>query len=149
MIMGGGGTDGPRQAGDFIGAMKGFEKDPARIRSAAYHELPCAFWPSAPSAAFEPKVFSPSDIPVMMIAAHGDGAVPYRQSETLFSRLKSGVFIEVDGGKHISYGYGNNCIDQPVTDFILSGTLPAGGRIRCENGFFDAKLLPVISASAP
>lgn len=94
-----------------------------RLRSAAYADLPCLFWESAPGLRPSPRP-RPLPSPVLMVAATMDTAVPYAQSRRVAEQLGGAALITVEGGHHIMFGVGEACVDEPVIDFLVSGALP-------------------------
>ena len=100
------------------------------IRSPGYSELPCMVWPSAPAIA--PKLPPVNyTVPTLMIAATMDAAVPFEQSLSLLERSPSASLIQVEGGQHIMYGNGNDCVDDAVNIFLLRGEQPEDKILRC------------------
>ena len=106
------------EGGDFI------------IRSPGYSELPCMVWPSAPAIA--PKLPPANNtVPTLLIAATMDAAVPFSQSLGLLGRSPNASLIMVEGGHHVMYGTDNDCVDDAVNVFLLSGEQPDPKIQRC------------------
>jgi len=121
----------------FIDQAAPFEKLGMRIRAPLYQELPCAVWPSAGRSKLSARPMSGQGMPVLVINARADAAVPPLQGNQVARGLTRGALIDVDGGKHIMYGYGKPCIDEPVSDFLLTGVLPAHSPIVCPDTWVE------------
>jgi pimeloyl-ACP methyl ester carboxylesterase len=106
-----------------------------RLRGAAYADLPCLFWESAPGGRPQPQP-RPLPAPVLMVAATMDTAVPYSQSPRVAAQVGGAALLTVEGGHHIMFGNGEACVDTPVVDFIVSGMLPAESKRRCASTDF-------------
>lgn len=102
-----------------------------RIRNALYGETPCAFWSSTGSSAGKNQTQIAANIPVVVVNSTADANVPAKHGYAVAASLENVSLIDVIGGKHIMYGYKNACIDNPVTEFLLSHRLPSEGRIEC------------------
>ncbi len=90
----------------------------------------CAAWPF--EATREPHVITaPGAEPIVVIGGINDPATPYEQSVTLAEQLESGVLITVDAEGHSQYNQGNACVDEPVNEYFLTGTAPAGDIADC------------------
>jgi len=106
------------EGGDFI------------IRSPGYSELPCMVWPSAPAIA--PRLPPANNtVPTLLIAATMDAAVPFEQSLGLLGRSPNASLIMVEGRHHVMYGTDNDCVDDAVNVFLLSGEQPELKIQRC------------------
>lgn len=85
----------------------------------------CAAWPFA--ATREPHVITaPGAEPIIVIGGRNDPATPYEQSVSLAEQLESGVLISVDAEGHSQYNQDNACVDDPVNEYLLTGTAPSG-----------------------
>lgn len=120
----------------FIKNARPYEAARARIRTSLYSEIPCAFWPknSAVQGRLAPQV--PRN-KVLIVNATADAAVPAKHGRTIFAEAPQGAMVEVEGGKHIMYGYGFSCVDDPVTQFLLTGTLPKESFAGCKSDLFE------------
>lgn len=85
----------------------------------------CAGWPF--EATREPhEITAPGADPIIVIGGINDPATPYQQAVDLAAMLESGVLISVDAEGHGQYYTGNECVDQPVNEYFLTGTAPTG-----------------------
>jgi pimeloyl-ACP methyl ester carboxylesterase len=103
-----------------------------RLDGFVYTGLYCSLWPSAPQGVVEREPLAAPGIPTFILNATLDPATPFQQGKTVFERLDNGYHLYVDGGRHSVYGFGNECPDGYITDFMVNGELPAQREIVCE-----------------
>ncbi|MBV6393239.1 MAG: hypothetical protein KPEEDBHJ_02476 [Anaerolineales bacterium] len=112
-----------------------------RLSSIFYGDFPCAYWPypkddSQPAMLAAP--FKGGDFPVFVLNATTDPATPYAGARAMFENLSNGYMITQTGGPHVIFAWGNECVDDPVTEFLVNDTLPAEREIECEGYVADA-----------
>ncbi len=95
---------------------------------AAYSGLPCAFWP-VPSQRLPGPVHAKGAPSILVFAATGDAATPYRWGVSLSHQLVSGVLVARDGNGHGSLGRGDPCINAVADAYLLRLEVPASGRV--------------------
>jgi hypothetical protein len=103
-----------------------------RLDGSIYSGLDCVYWPSAPTTAVETKPLIAEGVPTFVLNATLDPATPFQEGKTVFEHLADGYHIYVEGGRHSIYGWGNDCPDQYITDFMVDGTLPSEREIVCK-----------------
>ena len=103
-----------------------------RIDGSIYTGLYCAFWPSSPSQAVTREPLTAPGVPTFILNATLDPATPFEQGKAVFERLENGYHLYVEGGSHSIFGYGNQCPDDYITDFLVNGTLPSDRETVCE-----------------
>lgn len=103
-----------------------------RMASIFYGDLPCAFWPQARQDLSRPAPLTAENIPTLVLNATTDPATPYSNAEAVFSRLDQGYLVTETGGPHIIFGWGNACVDNLVTAFLVDDRLPAQAETTCE-----------------
>lgn len=64
--------------------------------------------------------------PIVVIGTTRDPATPYEWSQALAEQLEEGVLLTYDGDGHTAYG-ASSCIDTPVDEFLIEGTVPTDG----------------------
>lgn len=90
-----------------------------------YGEVGCATMPFEPRT--EPHAVTASGIPpVVVIGTTRDPATIYEWAEALSDQLESSVLLSYDGDGHTAYGM-SSCIDGPVDEFLVRGTIPQDG----------------------
>jgi pimeloyl-ACP methyl ester carboxylesterase len=85
---------------------------------------PCAFWPVRPQ---EPPTEIANREPALIVAADGDPRAVYANAAKLQQDLTGARLLTLKNArKHGIFGeYGNNCVDDRVISYLLSGRLPA------------------------
>ncbi|MCX9191443.1 proteinase [Carbonactinospora thermoautotrophica] len=92
--------------------------------------LPCAYWPV--KAVDRPHAISaPGTPPILVVGTRNDPATPYAWAVSLADQLPHGVLLTYEGDGHTAYNMGNQCIDQAVDSYLITGRPPADGT-RCE-----------------
>jgi pimeloyl-ACP methyl ester carboxylesterase len=65
--------------------------------------------------------------PIVVIGTTRDPATPLVWAKGLASELDSGVLIRRDGDGHTGYHAGNQCVDNAVESYLVSGKVPKSG----------------------
>lgn len=86
----------------------------------------CSNWPVT-SQEEQPDFEAFGAPPIIAIGTTRDPATPYPQAVALAKLLSSGVLLTRDGDGHLAYGH-NDCIDDTVNKFLISGTVPPDGK---------------------
>lgn len=101
-----------------------FEKvSPVFGRSFAWAGTSCANWP-VENGAFPQELTAKGAAPILVVGTSRDPATPFEWSVGLARQLDSGVLLARDGDGHTAYNSGNDCIDQAVDDYLLTGATP-------------------------
>lgn len=115
-----------------------------RLDGSVYTGIDCAFWPSSPKEVVKREPLKLEGVPVLVLNATLDPATPFEEGKFVAENLADGYHIYVEGGVHSIYGYGYDCPDQYVTDFLVEGKLPDQRETVCSD--WDR---PVISSYVP
>jgi pimeloyl-ACP methyl ester carboxylesterase len=85
---------------------------------------PCAFWPVRPQ---EPLTRIANTQPALIVAADGDPRALYENAAQLQKGLTEARLVTLKNArKHGIFGeYGNDCVDNRVVSYLVSGRLPA------------------------
>ena len=85
---------------------------------------PCTFWPASPA---EAPTQVQNAVPVLMVAATGDPAVPYPGQLAMHRALTGSRLITLKGAfRHGVYLFEDNkCVNDRVNHYLLTGDLPA------------------------
>ena len=59
-----------------------------------------------------------------MVGTSRDPATPLSWAEALAEQLESGVLVRRDGDGHTGYLAGNDCVDDVVESYLISGKAP-------------------------
>lgn len=121
-----------------------------RFSSVFYGDLPCAYWPypkddSQPAMLAEP--FKGGDFPTLVLNATTDPATPYEGARSVFENVSNGYMVTEIGGPHVIFGWGNECVDGLVAEFLVNDTLPAERETECE-GYVASEFAPLALANA-
>ena len=103
-----------------------------RLDGSVYTGLYCAYWPSAPKEVVTREPLTAPGVPTFVLNATLDPATPFAQGKAVFERLDNGYHLYVEGGRHSIYGFGNECPDDYITNFMVNGELPEQREIVCE-----------------
>lgn len=94
----------------------------------AYGEIGCDVWPVAPVG-----VPGALDVrgaePILVVGTTRDPATPYAWATSLTEQLDGSRLLTFDGEGHTAYGRSNDCIQDAVDDYLLTGTLPDAGLV--------------------
>ena len=102
-----------------------------RVDGSVYTGLPCAFWPASPKETVRREPLVLEGVPTFVLNATLDPATPFEEGEAVYQNLANGYHIYVEGGIHSIYGWGYDCPDNIITDFLVDGKLPAQRETVC------------------
>ncbi len=108
-----------------------------RLGSTFYGDLPCVYWPAQPKTDPRPKAIVDPPYPTFILTATADVATPISNAMRLYGRLPNAYLFEALGGDHVIFGRGDACPDKPITDYLVTGTLPATRVTTCPNDVID------------
>ncbi len=103
-----------------------------RLDGSIYSGIDCALWPSAPTGIVRAEPLKAEGVPTFVLNATLDPATPFAEGKAVYQRLADGYHLYVEGGRHSIYGFGNDCPDQYITDFMVNGQLPEQREIACK-----------------
>jgi len=118
-----------------------------RLASIFYGDLPCAFWPEDGVDAGRPAPLTAAGIPTLVMVGTADPATPPANARRLVSHLADGYLVIEKGGPHILFGWGNACVDDLVTAFLVEDALPQERETTCE-GVVEDEYVPLAPADA-
>ncbi|WP_370617362.1 alpha/beta hydrolase [Mumia sp. Pv 4-285] len=102
------------------------EASPVFGRSFAWSPVTCTAWPIKPAEP-APEIDAAGAPPIVVVGTTRDPATPYRWAQAMAAQLDSGVLVSRDGDGHTGYSMGNECVDDAVDDFLVTGTPPKDG----------------------
>ena len=100
------------------------EVSPTFGRGFAYGLAACSVWPVDGPRKQQPLDAAGSE-PIMVVGTSRDPATPLRWAEALAEQLKNAVLVRRDGDGHTGYRSGNECVDEAVEGYLVSGTVPS------------------------
>jgi len=103
-----------------------------RFASVFYGDLPCVFWPNARSDPAHPAPLKTDGIPTLVLNATTDPATPYSNAQAVHAHLAQSYLVTETGGPHVIFGWGNTCVDDLVTVFLVEDQLPPLTETVCE-----------------
>ncbi|KAA1425153.1 alpha/beta hydrolase [Mumia zhuanghuii] len=95
-------------------------------RSFAWSPVTCTAWPIKPAEP-APEIDAEGAPPIVVVGTTRDPATPYQWAQAMAEQLDSGVLVSRDGDGHTGYAMGNECVDDAVDDFLVTGTPPKDG----------------------
>lgn len=135
------------RAENYLDVVDPFETSIPRLASIIYGDLPCAYWPDASTGPTRPDYLVAEGIPTLVLGATADPATPVQHGINVYQHLADGYLITTEGGPHVTFGYGNECPDALVTDFLVNDVVPAQRETVCE-GIVADFFVPVSPANA-
>jgi pimeloyl-ACP methyl ester carboxylesterase len=93
----------------------------SRLGTIFYGDLPCVFWPVEQVDRARPAGLAADGIPTLVLVGTADPATPIVNARRIASRLADGYLVTEEGGPHIIFGWGNTCVDDLVTAFVVGG----------------------------
>ena len=136
------GASSDEKAENYLRAVDPFETSIPRLASIIYGDLPCAYWQNATSDLTRPDYLLAEGVPTLVLGATADPATPLSHGINVYQHLADGYLITTQGGPHVTFGYGNECPDALVTDFLVNGVVPAQRETVCE-GIIADDFVPV------
>ncbi len=108
-----------------------------RLGATFYGDMPCLYWPAQPKTDPRPAAIVDPPYPTFILTATTDPATPIANAMRLFGRLPDSYLFEAIGGAHVIFGRGDPCPDQPITDYLVKGSLPILRVTPCANVVSD------------
>jgi pimeloyl-ACP methyl ester carboxylesterase len=116
----------------YLSAGDSLDTSLPRFASIFYGDLPCVYWPQTQEGISRPAPLTAPGIPTLVLNATTDPATPYSNAQAVFSRLEQGYLVTETGGPHVIFGWGNTCVDDLVTTFLVDDQLPAQQKTVCD-----------------
>ena len=137
---------GPAQ--EYLRAGDPVEAVLPRLASIFYGDLPCAFWPEDGFHPSRPAPLVAEGIPTLVMVGTADPATPIGNARRIVERLADGYLVVEQGGPHVIFGWGNTCVDDLVTAYLVDDVLPAQRETNCDGVVIDPYVpLPPADAS--
>ncbi|TFB48382.1 alpha/beta hydrolase [Cryobacterium tagatosivorans] len=116
-----------------------YNDDPATMRAQAaeieaaaptigrymtFGDIGCANWPHAFTGERR-EIRAEGAAPILVVGTTNDPATPYVWAKNLAAQLDSGHLVTYEGEGHTAYNKSNDCVNNVVDDYLLSGKVPA------------------------
>jgi pimeloyl-ACP methyl ester carboxylesterase len=108
-----------------------------RLASVFYGDFPCAYWPVNPDSDSRPAPLVLPGVPTLVLNATADPATPYANAVRVYSRLADGYLITKEGGPHVIFGWGYDCPDLIVADFLVNNKMPDQRETTCPGSVIE------------
>jgi pimeloyl-ACP methyl ester carboxylesterase len=125
------------KAENYLRAGDPIEATVPRLASLFYGDLPCAYWPNVTTNLTRPDPLTADGIPTLVLGATADPATPVNNGVSVYQHLQDGFLITQQGGPHVIFGRGVECVDDLVTDFLVKGKTPRQRETTCEGVVAD------------
>ncbi len=113
----------PRQVPRMAKRM--LKASPTFGRAMAFGMTSCGSW-SVHSGNRPSALHAEGSEPILVVGTSRDPATPLEWSEGLAEQLDNGVLVRRDGDGHTGYNAGNECVDDVVEAYLVSGDVPPG-----------------------
>jgi len=117
--------------------------DLPRFSSVFYGDLPCVFWRSPQQDPARPPALAAKGLPTLALNSLSDPATPFSNAQAVFEALDDGYLITQTGGPHILFAWGETCVDDLVTAYLVNGQTPAERETNCPGEIAAAFVPPV------
>ena len=107
--------------------------NPRLIRTYYAERLACALWPHDGDVA-RPEPFAGGEYPTLVLNSDTDPITPVTQAYSVLDNVQNGHMVVMQGGPHVTFGWGYACPDQIVSDMILQGQMPGNQVQLCDWG---------------
>ena len=108
-----------------------------RLGSIFYGDLPCLYWPGQPADVPRPEPIVDPPYPTLVLNADTDGPTPVVNAMRVFSRMDDSYLVLLEGGPHVIFDWGYPCVDDLVSEAIVSGEPPSIRVTVCEGDIAD------------
>ncbi|MGH2621003.1 MAG: alpha/beta hydrolase, partial [Anaerolineales bacterium] len=78
--------------------------------------------------------------PTLVLVGTADPATPIGNAHRIVEHLADGYLVVEEGGPHVIFGWGNPCVDDLVTAFLVRDVLPDQRETTCEGVVIDTYL---------
>lgn len=89
----------------------------------AFGDIGCANWPHTFTGE-RGEIRAEGAAPILVVGTTNDPATPYVWAENLAAQLDSGHLVTYEGEGHTAYNKSNDCVNNVVNDYLLTGKVP-------------------------
>jgi pimeloyl-ACP methyl ester carboxylesterase len=116
----------------YLRAGDGLDDSLPHFASVFYGDLPCVYWPGAQQDPARPAALKADGFATLVLNATSDPATPYSNAQAVQARLANGYLVTKTGGPHIIFAWGDPCVDDLVTAYLVEDQLPPQTKTTCE-----------------
>ena len=121
--------------------------NPRLLRTYYAERLVCAFWPYDGDVQ-RPEPFAGGDYPTLVLNSDTDPITPVTQAYSVLDNVRNGHMVVMQGGPHVTYGWGYACPDEIVSDMILRDQVPEQQVQLCDWGGMVEGYVPLTLTDA-
>ncbi|WP_067779478.1 alpha/beta hydrolase [Actinomyces vulturis] len=93
-----------------------------------YVDFACEAW-GHPSTRERKPIHAQGSAPILIVGTTGDPATPYQWAVNLDDQLSDSELLTWEGEGHTAFGRAGACINNAVSDYLISGTMPKEGTV--------------------
>jgi pimeloyl-ACP methyl ester carboxylesterase len=97
----------------------------------------CQFWPAVAEKS-PSRIFTGGTYKTLVLAGDADAATPIAQGRAVYGRVPEASMVTVHGGPHVLYGWGDSCVDNVVTEWLVDDVEPQPGNRTCNQTVLNA-----------
>jgi len=103
-------------------------KSPRTLGWTEYGWQNCPYWP-VPSKVKPHRIRAEGAETILVVGSTGDPISPYAWSVALADQLENSVLLTRDGYGHTTFGSGNTCSEEAISDYLIDLKIPDYGTI--------------------
>ena len=107
-----------------------------RLGGVALGDMPCLYWPSLPGEVERPEPILDPPYPTFVLTSDTDPATPTVNAMRV-SVFDDAYLITLQGGPHVIFDWGYTCVDDLISNYLGSGTLPPTKVTICDGDIID------------
>ena len=111
--------------------------DSLRLASRYFGDLPCLWWPNAPTTDSRLPALGDEPFPTFVLTATLDPATPFADAMRIYGRLSDAYMFVQTGGPHVIFGRGLSCPDDAISAYLAADILPATRVTVCDGTVAD------------
>jgi pimeloyl-ACP methyl ester carboxylesterase len=119
--------DLPQTYAQYVASLPEWTARAPRFGAGFASGLTCSTWPATPDPLQATNAAGAP--PIVVVSTSGDPATPYAWGVAVAKRLQSGVLVSYGGEGHTAFLGGDSCVDNAVTTYLVSLTVPANNTV--------------------
>ncbi len=131
------GADAERSAAFLADATAVGVRFPLIGETIALSDYPCVWWEAPEPGPERPAPLVLPGVPVLVSTATADPITPIDQARAVAARLADGHLLTTNGGAHVMWGRGIDCVDRVFARFFVQLRAPAARETTCSGVYVD------------